>query len=151
MAHEFCYSVSLSIVHPNIDPTSITEQIKGLRPRIEAIAGSVRRCKGGMPAIPSRKVALSHWLADLHVEQKLYSAQRPLSQFILEHLADLAQHQLLFARLREQGQVALIVRWFSETHHSAGVLPAELMKKCGDLGLDLELDYYAPQIQTENE
>jgi hypothetical protein len=144
MANEFHYSVSLSIVHPSADPKSITEAITGLRPKIEIKAGSDRQRKDGTPIVPSRKAELSHWLAELHDEKKLFSGDMPLSDFILGQLDRLEAYRSLFSRLREEGEVVLRIGWFSDTNHSAGVLSAETLKRCGDLGIDLELNYYGP-------
>ena len=144
MANEFYYSVSLSIVHPTADPKTITGAVTNLRPKIETKAGSERRRKDGTPIVPSRKAELSHWLAELHDEERLFSGDRPMSDFIFGQLDKLEAHRSLFAQLRQEGEVVLIIGWFSESNHSAGVLNAETLKKCGDLGIDLELNYYGP-------
>lgn len=149
MANEFYYSVSLSIVHPSADPKSITGIITSLCPRIATMAGTERRTKDGTPIVPSRKAALSHWLADLHDEEKLFSGDRPLSDFVLSKLRQLEVYGRLFAQLREEGIVALVIDWFSESNHSADVLSAETLKKCGDLGIDLELNYYCPSKKAK--
>src|SRR5262249_1496044 len=99
---------------------------------------------GGKPLVPSRKAPYSHWLAELHEEEKLYSAIRPLSTFILERISDLERHRDFFTQLREDGQVARLIGWFSESNHSAGLFDAEMLKKCGDIGLDIELSFYCP-------
>jgi hypothetical protein len=144
MANEFYYSVCLRIVHPTADPKSITEVITSLHPKIHSKAGSERRAKDGTPIVPNRKAALSHWLAELHDEEKLFSGDKPMSDFILGQLDKLEAYRSLFAQLREEGEVGLVIGWFSESNHSAGVLSAETLRKCGDLGIDLELNYYAP-------
>ena len=146
MANEFYYSVSLSIVHPTADPKSITEVITSLRPKIETKAGSVRRRQDGTAVVPTRTAALSHWLAELHDQDKLFSGDRPMSDFILDQLDKLKPYQRLFDQLREEGEVTLMIGWFSESNHSAGVLKAETLKICGELGIDLELNYYGPSI-----
>jgi len=145
MANEFYYCVSLSIVHPTIDPAQITRAITGLRPRIETMAGTERRGRDGTPVVPSRKVALSHWLADLHDEEKLYSGETPISDFLLEQSTALEVHRELFAHLREGGEVTFVIGWFSVSNHSAEALKAEALKKCGDLGIDIELNFYGPE------
>src|SRR5713101_2899430 len=103
MANEFYYCVSLSIVNPTADPKAISEVITNLHPKVESKAGSERRKRDGTPIVPSRKVALSHWLADLHDEQKLFSGDRPLSDFILAQLDRLQPYRGLFAQLRQEG------------------------------------------------
>jgi hypothetical protein len=142
MANEFHYSVSLCIVHPTVDPRSITKELTSLRPAIEKRAGDERRSKDGKPLVPRRKTLLSVWLANLHDEERLYSGVKPLSVFIVESLAKLEGHRDLFFQLRQQGNVALRVGWFSDSNYSAEVLSSDALKKCGDLGLDIELNCY---------
>jgi hypothetical protein len=144
MANEFYYNISLSIIHPTVDPKSITEVITVLHPKIETRAGTERRRKDGTPIVPSRKAALSHWLAELHNEEKLFSGDRPISDFILDQVDKLGAYRNLFAQLREEGKVVLMIGWFSVSNYSADVLDAETLKRCGDLGLDIELNYYGP-------
>lgn len=144
MAFEFYYCVSLSIVHPTIDPRKITEAIPSLHPRIEVMAGTERRGRDGKPLIPRRAAAVSHWLADLHQEEKLYSGAKPMSDYVLERLTELEKHRSLFAHLREEGEVVLRIGWFSVSNHSAEALKAATLRKCGDLGIDMELNFYGP-------
>jgi hypothetical protein len=150
MANEYYYCVSLSIIHPRVDPKSITTSIKTLDPKIEVMAGTERRRKDGTPVIPSRTAALSHWLADLHAEERLYSGTTPISEFILEKLADLETCRDLFAEIRQEGEVALVIGWFSHAGYSAGVLNAAALKKCADLGLNIELNFYGESRDTSN-
>src|SRR4051812_44213668 len=131
MANEFQYCVSLSIAHPTVHPTDITNVIRSLQPRIKSMAGNERRTKDGTPVVPPRKVLRSHWLADLHDEEKLFSDEKPITDFIFEQLRKLEEHRDLFLQLGREGNVALIIGWFSESNHSAGVLDAEALKKCG--------------------
>ncbi|MBY0521768.1 MAG: DUF4279 domain-containing protein [Gemmataceae bacterium] len=143
MANEFHYCISLSIVHPTIDPKVITEAIRELHPSIKSRAGDLRRVKG-KPVMPERKTLLSHWSADLHEEERIYSGSKPISEFILECLEKLRSHRDLFGDLRKEGEVSLRVGWFSEDNYSAEVLKAETLRLCGELGVDLELNFYGP-------
>jgi hypothetical protein len=148
MANEFHYSVSLSILHPTVDPKHITSLLVGLRPRIETMAGTERRTKDGKLIVPPRKAPLSHWLAGLHDEKRLYSGSEPISNFILERLTELEKHRDLFAELGKEGRVELIIGWFSESNYSAAVLDCETLKKSGELGIDIELNFYSPSSQS---
>jgi hypothetical protein len=144
MANEFYYCVSLSIIHPSIDPSWISQMIPSLRPRIKAMAGAERCGKDGKPLTPSRKVLLSHWLADLHEETQLYSDAKPLSDFILEKVTELGEYRHVVAQLVQEGEVVFRIGWFSESNNSAGVLNAKTLKACGELGVDIELNFYSP-------
>jgi hypothetical protein len=146
MANEFHYCVSLSIVHPTVDPKSITKVITSLRPKIETLAGSERRRKDGTPIVPHRTAALSVWYADLHDEERLYSGDEPISDFILGQLDQLRSHASLFVQLREEGVVAFDIGLFSKSNCAAAVFNAETLKRCGDLGVDLELNFYSGPV-----
>lgn len=146
MANEFYYCISLSIVHPTIDPAIITKAIPELRPTIETMAGTIRRGKDNKPIVPARTTSLSHWLAELHREEKIYSGSKPICEFITEKLDELESHRDLFTHLRQEGQVSLLMGWFSESNCSAELLDAETLRRCGELGLDIELHVYSPQV-----
>ena len=142
MANEFHYCVSLSILHPSVDPKWITGLLPELHPNVEVKAGTERLDKQGKPFSPPRKAVFSVWLADLHTEEKLYSGSRPLSDFIGDRLTELEPHREVFAELRKEGRVKLEIGWFSDSNYSAEILDAETLKKCGDLGIDIELNCY---------
>jgi Domain of unknown function (DUF4279) len=144
MANEFHYSVSLSILHPSIDPKTITATITELQPSIETMAGSDRRDTEGNLISPRRQSKYTHWLADLHPEHTVFSGEVPLSDFILRVLTALEQHRSFFHELAELGEISFIVALFSKTNHSAEVLYSDTLKRCADLGIDIELDFYCP-------
>ena len=148
MANEFHYNICLSIVHPSVDPKWLTGILTGLHPRIATMAGSERRGRDGTLIVPTRKSPSSHWLADLHDEQRLFSGTHPLSNFILDRLTTLEEHHKLFVDLRKQGRVELVIGWFSDSNYSAALLDSETLKKCGDLGIDVELNFYCPLLQS---
>jgi hypothetical protein len=140
--NEFYYCVSLSILHPSVDPKWISGLLTGLRPKIEVKAGSEKLDKNGKPIIPPRRVPLSHWSADLHEEERLYSGNVPISDFILDRLTELEKYKDVFAELLKEGRIALMMGWFSDSSCSAETLEADTLKKCGDLGISIELHCY---------
>jgi len=142
MANEFHYCASLSITHPSVDPKSISEIITEFPPRIETMAGSERRSRDGTLIVPHRKAVLSHWLAYLHNEERLYSGEHPVSDFLLGKLQKLEKYTDFISQMRQQGAVTLVIGWFSESNYTAEIFTAELLKKCGDIGLDIELNIY---------
>ena len=141
---EFDYHVKLSIVHPSVDPSIITQEIRTLKPHIASMAGTEKRDRHGRPM--GRKIALSHWCASLHGAERLHSGDRPLSEFLAEKLAELAPYQGLLAKLRAEGEVMFVIDWFSSRMHTAARLDAEVLRRCGKLGIDIELGYYGPDI-----
>src|SRR5262245_13878280 len=145
MANEFYYSVSLSIVHPSIDPNVITAAIPGLRPTISTMAGSESRYPDGTLRVPPRKAQLSHWLAELHEQERIYSADMPIAHFITTKVDELTRHRELFRQIRaDGGKVAFMIGWWSIGRHSAETLCTETLAKCADIGVDLELNFYGP-------
>lgn len=140
MANEFHYCVSLSILHPSVDPKWISRHLTDLYPTIEVKAGTERRDKRGNIIHPPRKAPLSHWLADLHDEERLYSGSVRLSDFLLDWLTELERYKDIFLELEKEGSVKLMIGWFSDSNYSAEALDAEVLKKCGDLGINLELN-----------
>jgi hypothetical protein len=142
MANDYYYSVSLSILHPSIDPKDITAAITELHPTIEAKAGSIRRNRDGEVIIPPRHARYSHWLADLHPGEQLFSGDVVFSAFLLLWLGKLEHYRSFFSQLREEGEVTLVIAWYSIANYSAEMLPANALKKCGELGLNIELNLY---------
>jgi hypothetical protein len=145
MAFDFKYCVSLSIVHPSLDPRTVSATIVELSPRIESMAGEDRRGRDGNLLTPHRKVQLSHWLAPLHEEEYLRSESTPLSDFILEWAKKLMRYQTLLLEIGCEGSAKFSVGWFSDSTNSAAALSADALKACGDLGIGIDLDFYAPR------
>jgi hypothetical protein len=137
MANEFDYSVSLSILHPSVDPKVITAAITELHPSIEALAGSDRRDREGKIITPPRKTMYSHWLAYLHPEERLFSGDVPLSEFIEMRVGELKRHRDLFHELGKEGGVTLVLALYSKGNHAADVLYADALKQCADLGVNI--------------
>ena len=81
-------------------------------------------------------------LADLHQEERLHSGVTPFSDFIRDQVSKLEGHRDLFAKLREEGKVALYIGWFADTQYSAETFYADALRICGDLGIDIELNCY---------
>lgn len=74
----------------------------------------------------------------------MFSGNLKLGQFIRETLPQLQEHQGLFHDLGQEGEVVLRIGWFSDTNHSATCLDVDVLKLCSDLGLGIELNFYAP-------
>lgn len=141
---EFNFCVSLEVVHPSIDPKTITQRIKGVRVTNETMAGSERHTRDGRPIEPRRRAMLTHWGAELHDGPRLYSGNVDLAEFVNGELDKLQQYREFFREVSLEGEVFLRIGWFSESNHSAARLSSNLLKRCGDIGLGMELDYYAP-------
>lgn len=142
MANEFDYSMSLSIVHPSVDPKVITGVITEFHPTIEALAGSERRDRQGKIVTPPRQTVYSHWLAYLHAGERLFSGDIPLSEFIAMRLSELERHRDLFHELNKEGEVTLRTALYTKGNCAADVLYADVLKQCADLGVNIELNIY---------
>jgi hypothetical protein len=142
MANEFDYSVCLSILHPSVDPKVITSEIAELSPVIEALAGSIRRDREGRIITPPRQTMYSHWLAELHPEERLFSGDVPLSEFIALRLGELERHRDFFHEMNKEGVVTLIIALFTKSNHAAGVLYVDALTQCAELGISVEIDIY---------
>lgn len=151
MAFEFYYTVSLTIVHPSIDPSVISEKISALRPKKASKAGSIRCNALGEPIQPERKSLLTHWTAPLHDEPRLHSANHPFPAFLSAKLTDLEQFREVFLELGKEGDVFFRIGWFSITSHSAESLAPGLLQKAGNVGIGFELNYYAPDNPVAEE
>jgi hypothetical protein len=88
MAFEFYYCVSLDILHPSADPKRISQQITGFRVTSETMAGSERVTKDGTVIVPRRLAALTHWAASLHPNERIYSGDLDLADFLRARLSD---------------------------------------------------------------
>jgi hypothetical protein len=142
MANEFYYCVSLSILHPTIDPRIITKEITEFKPSVEIMAGMVRVGKDGKPLVPMRKASQSYWCADLHSEEHIFSQTRPFNDFIMDVLCILETHRNLFEHLKIDGEQHFFVGWFHKYGCAAERITSDVLKKCGELGLDFELHCY---------
>jgi hypothetical protein len=141
---EFHFCVKLNIVHPSADPKAISERITQFRITNETMAGTERRTTSGKLFEPPRKAALTHWGASLHEEDRIYSGDIRLPEFIDTILLELDEYKDLFLDLGKEGDVFLKIGWFSETNHSAEILDSGILKRCGDIGVGIGLYYYAP-------
>jgi len=68
---------------------------------------------------------------------------QPISDFIVGALAKLQSHRGLFQRLGEEGQVFLRIGWWGDSSASAALLDADAVQACGNLGIGIELNFYA--------
>src|SRR5260370_3207210 len=102
-----------------MDSKVLASALKGLHPSIEVTAGEDRRDRQGRVIDPLRKALYSHWLAELHAEKRLYSADLSLSAFLATVATELAPYCNLFETVNKEGEVILIITWYSEHSHPA--------------------------------
>jgi hypothetical protein len=148
VANEFDYAVALSITHPAIDPSTISQSITEFRVKIETKAGSVRLSRKGEPIVPVRKAILSHWLAELHDARTLDSDIISLSQFLNEQLTRIEHHRELLLSVCEEGQVALCIDVFPKALCAATEIDPHTLALCARLGVSIELSVYCHDTKT---
>lgn len=145
MANGFTYCVDFSVLHPTIDPRAISQAIPEFTPEIMVKAGAPRLNSHGQTIEPARIAAKSHWLAPLHDGKRMNSESVPLNDFLESRIALLEKHAAFLSEVRQDGELTLIIGWFSNGVSSGCSVGASLLRLCGELGIDLELHIYHEQ------
>ncbi|MDB5384929.1 MAG: hypothetical protein JWM11_575 [Planctomycetaceae bacterium] len=137
-AYEFC--VSLSIMHPSIDPAVITSRL-GVSPKRHRTVGEQRVTTKGVPLPGLNKE--SFWLATLHSGERLSSESISIEQFLADANGRLTQHREFFRELASSGgYLEYFIGWFGGGNFSATLEPV-LMAAIADLGISIGFDVYA--------
>jgi len=128
------FEVSLHVVHPDVDPESITAAL-GVAPKIQYRAGDRRRRLDGklLDGVYSR----SHWVHSMDL-----SGVTDLVSFLEELLRRLEIHGELFKRISASGgRTELFCGIYAESGWDE-VIPHRLFAGLGELKVDLRLDGY---------
>jgi hypothetical protein len=139
MAWDFQYCLTLDLSHFSIDPDEISARITHLNPRTARV-GDQRVMSSGA----TRRSTNSVWSARLHDSEFLHSESHDFGNTLRACLTKLTPHGELFREVRQCGYAYLQIVFFSDSNHSVGIVPADVLATCGSLGLDLDLEYYAP-------
>jgi hypothetical protein len=134
---EYEFTVSLSIRHPNIEPSRITEAL-GIGPQHTWKAGEPR-CdpESGDRAGVYRE---SYWMGRLMDEPQLSSGQVSVETVLLQTLTQLRRSQPFLEQLSADGGVAeLSISLFARENFRLE-LPADSLALLGRLGLSVALD-----------
>jgi len=145
MAWGFKYKIKLHLTHPTMDPDVISKQLADIEPSHTAKAGEPVQRESGRVRVPS----LSVWQARLHEEAWLHtenddSENNDFSNVLRTCLEKLAPHSELFKDIQQEGWAYLRVVHFSDTTHCVNIIKADVLQQCASLGLDLDLEFYAP-------
>jgi hypothetical protein len=133
------YSVSLRVVHPTINPDSITNKL-GLQPSRKWMAGEVRSTTKGNKLEGINKE--TYWTTRLHGGKSLFSRRMVLEDFLSEQIARLKKEEKYFRHIRKTGgRMELFVGLFCDKNIGAEI-PYSLLAAMGNLGIDLSLDIY---------
>jgi hypothetical protein len=145
MAWEFKYELTLHLTHFLIDPKEISTRIKHLRPSTELAMGDTRVLPSGVARTASNSV----WTARLHEGEFLHSGESDFGNTIRECLERLRPYAEVFQQVRQQGYAYLRVVWFADSSHSVGIIPADVLMLAGSIELDLDLEFYTPDVSTD--
>jgi hypothetical protein len=140
MAWEFENKVSLILDHPSMNAKVMSRRMTSVLPDYCITAGDQKNLKSGAV----RNAVVTVWRKRLHEEEWLDSDSQDFAETLRRCLETLRPHHNLFLEIRVEGHAHLQVVWFSKTIQSAGVVPADVLATCGSIGLDLGLEYYAP-------
>ncbi len=134
---EYEFTVSLSIRHPSIEPSRITEAL-GIEPQHTWKAGEARHDpESGDRAGVYRE---SYWMGRLMDEPQLSSGQVSVETVLLQTLTQLRRSQPFLEQLSADGGVAeLSISLFARENFRLE-LPADSLALLGRLGLSVALD-----------
>ena len=134
---EYEFTVSLSIRHPSIVPSKITEAL-GIEPQHAWKAGDQRRdAAGGDCAGVYRE---SYWMGRLMDEPQLSSRQVSVESALLQTLTQLRRSQAFLEQLGTDGGVAeLSISLFARENFRLE-LPSDSLALLGRLRLSVALD-----------
>lgn len=139
MSWEFDYKLRIELSHPTMDLSAIDFHIPDLR-RIFAInAGDHTVMKSGAVRIAK----LSVWTADLHEPEYLNSESTSLNDTLQPILYKLQEFSSLLDEIRSDGYIYLQLVVFPHEEHCVAVIPSDLLKLLGQLGLALDLEYWS--------
>jgi hypothetical protein len=136
LVNPYSYKVSLTVLHPVIEPTAITSTL-GIQPNDSHRAGDPRRTPTGSPlgGVYDR----SFWRHSFSPPD-----DSDLPAFLHRVAATLQRHREFFRSLRETGgDTELFVGLFSEGTNIGATIAHDLMAVLADLSIDIGLDIYA--------
>jgi hypothetical protein len=140
MAWEFQYKVYLDLTHFLMDPQEISARISHLTPSQITRVGDQKLLKSGATRVAKNSV----WSARLHEPEFLHSVSHDFGNTLRQCLEKLQPYGEVFREVRQTGYAYLQVVWFSDTGHSVGIIPTDVLAMCSLLNLDIDLEYYAP-------
>jgi hypothetical protein len=134
------FAVSLRLCHPNWDPKDISSQL-GMLPRVSWKAGD-RRCT------PKGQLLEGQYRSSYWCSSKLTGDWEKPSEALADHLDVLERKQAFIEKFIEGGGcVEFFLGWGLPGPSGGASLDAVLLKRLGDLGIDLSIDVYAQKIE----
>jgi hypothetical protein len=131
------HKVSLRISHPAIDPSEITATL-GPTPDHAWRAGEPRTGTRGQPGKGYWKK--SYWCLSLAQGD---AQQNDLPNALTAAVETLSPHRTFFERIRsEGGGVEFFIGWFMDRLMAGEILDCVLLRRIGELGIDLSFDIY---------
>jgi hypothetical protein len=132
---QFNFSVSLRFTGPTINIAEISKLL-GKTPALQQIVGMPRMNPNGMPLEGIYKTSHCSFSIDRIDNEELH-------KMLARLCAWLEPHTDLLRSLRSSGaRIEFFIGWFSE-FNSGDTFHYSLLRKIGELGIDLALDVYA--------
>ena len=138
---DYNYCVALSITHPTLDPSDITEAL-GTK--------ATRSRKFGEPRVSTKGKLLkgvnkeSFWSLDLHKEKRLQASSIYLEDFISEQNVRFKEHEVFFGNLlKSGGYIEYFIGWFSTGNINMCItLSPELLLETAELHISVGICAY---------
>lgn len=130
--------ISIRINHPTWPARKISDLLTE-QPEISRTVGEARKTPDGKPLKGNNPE--THWIKELD-----YSGESVVEavEFSMQRYA---ASKTAFQEIRKTGgRVELFIGWFLGKNGGDGeVIPADLLKRSGELGVDLSFDIYGPE------
>lgn len=140
----YSFRISLRILHPNIDPDLITDEL-GIKPSRCWQNGDQRKTPKGTKLKGTYKE--SYWNADPFNYGEYLSTDSVALDIISDVIEYIAPHKQFINKLEsEGGRIILIVSTYSQRNYAIEI-PPDILKKLSDLGLSIAHDVY-PYVQN---
>ena len=142
MLNGFEYCASLHIEHPQLDPDVVSHTLKLAPRRTHRVGDAPQTPKGN--ALPG-VYQTGCWSADL-----LTRDGEELAEFLTRITGDLDPAKEFLRRIVDEGgSIQCFIGVFAN-RCCDNLLPAKLLSTLGQLGIDLRLDFYGPENQSQS-
>ncbi len=134
----FRFRLSLRLSHPSLTLGEISMGV-GLPARGGWNAGEARKTPKGQPLSGFNRE--TYWYTEIS-----HPEEASLTAVLAEHLSALELRRDFLQEFRSTGgRAEYFVGWFTTERSGGETLPSEILRRLGELSLDLSLDVYAPE------
>lgn len=137
------YKVSFRIRHPSMEPMEIALQL-GLHPGTQHKAGSGRVTPKGALLKGTYDISYCSFPVEIAGNTSLPSAMRDFNRRLVGH------REFLSRIVDTGGSLEYFVGWFLQNASVGEVFGWQLLKECGELRIDLALDVYGADAESDH-